>query len=502
TAPVLPEEPTVEEGADEEAVNAALEAYAAALEAYETAMAEFEAAQNAHQALVEQYEADLAVFEAYYAAAEQEAYEAALAQYDIDKAKYDEDMLVYAEKLAAYETYAAQLDAYNKYEEYQTKLAEYNALKDSIPELEAAIIEAAADVAVKNDAVTEAQTKLTEVTEAQATPIAKAVSALESAKALAAENGSEEALAALENAENELTAAAEAVATAEEAVRRLESKNDPTKRNADEVILVDNESLTPVEVNGVVVGYTFSLKAGESIVISDLPADAVYEVAETNNGGADVTYVNDAEGLETSGLVDMAEGSVVAFNNYFEPKKTITVTKTYSGNVYAGEVAIDVYLVTENGDVLVDTVYITGAGSQTIIVDALGEYKAVERPVDNYTASYGENAVMTEDNIKVSLSVTNTYVPPYVPEEPEEDPYEPPVNPPEEPEEPEEELEEPPVPLAPSEDPVEEEEIEEEDIPLIDLPKTGGVTGIGFCLTGLGAIAAGTMLKRKDDEEE
>ncbi|MBQ2911912.1 MAG: LPXTG cell wall anchor domain-containing protein, partial [Clostridia bacterium] len=61
-----------------------------------------------------------------------------------------------------------------------------------------------------------------------------------------------------------------------------------------------------------------------------------------------------------------------------------------------------------------------------------------------------------------------------------------------------EEIIEEEVPLAP---PV-EEEIIEEDIPLTDLPKTGGVSGIGFCMIGLAAIAAGTMLKRKEEDED
>ena len=46
------------------------------------------------------------------------------------------------------------------------------------------------------------------------------------------------------------------------------------------------------------------------------------------------------------------------------------------------------------------------------------------------------------------------------------------------------------------------EEIIEEEIPLIDLPKTGGASGIGFCMIGVAALAAGFMLRSKEEDEE
>ena len=63
---------------------------------------------------------------------------------------------------------------------------------------------------------------------------------------------------------------------------------------------------------------------------------------------------------------------------------------------------------------------------------------------------------------------------------------------------PAEEIIEEEVPL----DPPAEEEIIEEEIPLIDLPKTGGASGIGFCMIGVAALAAGFMLRSKEEDEE
>ena len=579
TAPNPPSQPTVEEGADEETVAKALADYETAYAAYETALDAFEAEKTAHEALVAQYNADAAAYEGAKAAydAEMAVYNADYAKYEEDlnaynaseevaayntaKAEYDTAMVAYNEAKAAYDAYMAKVTAYEAYvaakAKYEEDLAAFNALKDSIEGLEAQKAEAEAILAEKNTAVTEKQTALEDVTEAQATPIEEAEKALEEAKALASESGADEALAALENAEKAALDAQNAVAEAEEALRHLMSANDPTMRSADEVILVENEALTPIVENDVVIGYTFFLKSGESLVLTDLPADAVYEVIEVDNGGADATFTGEELTNEASGLVDMENGTAVTFTNVFEYDKTITVTKSYSGNVYNGTVVIDIYMVTENGDVLVDTVRIAGNGSETIVVDALGEYKAVEREVENYYASYGENAVLTEDNINGTLTVVNTYEPPYVP-----DPPQPPVNDDnyykvtvvyineETGEEiygryttgsmiegseydvsgetmveiegfeqtgvegevagvlnndvtvivyyaPFEEIIEEEVPLAPP-----EEEIIEEDIPLTDLPKTGGVSGIGFCMIGLAAIAAGTMLKRKEEDED
>ncbi|MBQ7087360.1 MAG: VWA domain-containing protein [Clostridia bacterium] len=579
TAPNPPSQPTVEEGADEETVAKALADYETAYAAYETALDAFEAEKTAHEALVAQYNADAAAYEGAKAAydAEMTVYNADYAKYEEDlnaynaseevaayntaKAEYDTAMVAYNEAKAAYDAYMAKVTAYEAYvaakAKYEEDLAAFNALKASIEGLEAQKAEAEAILAEKNTAVTEKQTALEDVTEAQATPIKEAEKALEEAKALANEKGSEAALAALENAEKAALDAENAKAEAEEALRHLKSANDPTMRSADEVILVENEALTPIVENDVVIGYTFFLKSGESLVLTDLPADAVYEVIEVDNGGADATFTGEELTNEASGLVDMENGTAVTFTNVFEYDKTITVTKSYSGNVYNGTVVIDIYMVTENGDVLVDTVRIAGNGSETIVVDALGEYKAVEREVENYYASYGENAVLTEDNINGTLTVVNTYEPPYVP-----DPPQPPVNDDnyykvtvvyineETGEEiygryttgsmiegseydvsgetmveiegfeqtgvegevagvlnndvtvivyyaPFEEIIEEEVPLAPP-----EEEIIEEDIPLTDLPKTGGVSGIGFCMIGLAAIAAGTMLKRKEEDED
>ncbi|MBQ7094815.1 MAG: hypothetical protein IJN84_09880, partial [Clostridia bacterium] len=580
TAPNPPSQPTVEEGADEETVAKALADYETAYAAYETALDAFEAEKTAHEALVAQYNADAATYEGAKAAydAEMAVYNADYAKYEEDlnaynaseevaayntaKAEYDTAMVAYNEAKAAYDAYMAKVAAYEAYvtakAKYDADLIAFNALKDSIEGLEAQIAEAEAILAEKNTAVTEKQTALKDAKAAQATPSEEAEKALKEAKTLASENGSEAALAALENAEKAVLDAENAKAEAEEALRHLMSANDPTMRSADEVILVENEALTPIVENDVVIGYTFFLKSGKSLVLADLPADAVYEVIEVDNGGADATFTGEELTNEASGLVDMENGTAITFTNVFEYDKTITVTKSYSGNVYNGTVVIDIYMVTENGDVLVDTVRIAGNGSETIVVDALGEYKAVEREVENYYPSYGENAVLTEDNINGTLTVVNTYEPPYVP-----DPPQPPVNDDnyykvtvvyineETGEEiygryttgsmiegseydvsgetmveiegfeqtgvegevagvlnndvtvivyyaPFEEIIEEEVPLAP---PV-EEEIIEEDIPLTDLPKTGGVSGIGFCMIGLAAIAAGTMLKRKEEDED
>ena len=155
------------------------------------------------------------------------------------------------------------------------------------------------------------------------------------------------------------------------------------------------------------------------LTIRDVAEDAKYIIIETNDGGADATYVD---------------------GNEIEDLEEIT------GRVYSESVA---------GTVL------------------------------RFVNEFEEKA---------------PYIPPYEEEDP---PYIPPVTP----EEPEEEIiEDPEIPLAPA-DPAEgdeeiEEEIIEEEIPLIDLPKTGGITGIGFCVAGLGALAAGTMLKLKKEEDE
>ncbi len=564
TAPNPPSQPTVEEGADEETIANALADYEAAYAAYETALAEFENAKSAHEALVAQYEAEMAEYTAYDAQAAGEAYQAALAEYETAMTEYNALNDAYVLELAEYETAKAAFDAYTEqleaFEAYTAYLAELEAFtllqEETIPQLTEQIAEMTAALEAKTEAVADAETALETAEAESAEVIAAAELALENAKTLASENGSEEALAALETAEKAVVDAQNAVTEAEEALRHLMSANDPTKRSADEVILVDNEMLTPIVENDITVGYTFTLKSGESLILTDLPADAVYEVIEIDNGGADETYIGEVMTNEESGLIDTENGSVVAFTNVFIPDKTITVTKSYEGNVYNGTVVIDIFRVTEEGDELVDTVRIAGNGSATVIVEDFGEYKAVERDVENYIPSYGENAVLTEDNINGTLTVTNTYDPPYVP------PYNPPaednyykvtviyIN--EETGEeligryttgsilegseydvtgetmveiegfeqtgvegetsgilngdvtvivyyvPAEEIIEEEVPLAPPA----EEEIIEEDIPLIDLPKTGGVSGLGFCMVGIAALAAGIMLKCKEEDEE
>ena len=40
------------------------------------------------------------------------------------------------------------------------------------------------------------------------------------------------------------------------------------------------------------------------------------------------------------------------------------------------------------------------------------------------------------------------------------------------------------------------------DVPAVDLPKTGGASGIGFCMIGVAALAAGFMLRSKEEDEE
>ena len=158
---------------------------------------------------------------------------------------------------------------------------------------------------------------------------------------------------------------------------------DPEKRTEEDVITVDNDKFTPItSEGGVVIGYSFTLKAGETITLTDLPLDTAYDIRETDSKGAvEITANGSAvsENEMVSGKIDVENGTAVTFNNTF---KTITVEKKYVDDIYSGEVTIDIFRVDGETETLYKTVTLKGNSSVTVTVGN-GEYKALVEP-DEY----------------------------------------------------------------------------------------------------------------------
>ena len=545
--PVAPsEDATDEEKAQYEADLAAYEQYLAEMEIYESEL--------------EQYESDMAQYEADMA-----AYEEAMAKYSEDMAAYEEAMKVYETEMAEYEPLKA---AYDEYLAAKAEYDKYMAYKESLPELEAKLKEAEEDLNKATETRDSAKAALEAVNadEEVAAAIAEAEAALEAVKA------DEEYMNALADAEkvlNEAKTAAETAETeyaeAEKAYNDVLAITDPEKRTEEDVITVDNDKFTPItSEGGVVIGYSFTLKAGETITLTDLPLDTAYDIREVDSKGAvEITANGSAvsENEMVSGKIDVENGTAVTFNNTF---KTITVEKKYVDDIYSGEVTIDIFRVDGETETLYKTVTLKGNSSVTVTVGN-GEYKAVEREIPDNEVTYSENVIIDDTNLSGTIIVTNDYDEPYVSpdtysvtveyvdadtgatiantrrsggyeygehydvtsltsieipgytwagidgsdtgvirgdvtivvmytkEEDITDP-EPPLIDPEDPDGGEEDITDPEPPLV---DP----DIPDENIDNPDIPKTGGMTGAGFLMAGLAAVALGTSLKKKKGDK-
>ena len=265
--------------------------------------------------------------------------------------------------------------------------------------------------------------------------------------------------------------------------------------------MVNGIALKEIREDGKVIGYSFSLRSGESLVISGLMEGVTYKVREVNDSGASfVTVSGNTEGIMSD------EGAAVTFTNHF---KSIALTKRYANRTYDGDVTIELWRKgTDGDDVLVGTYELAADETEYIYGLEDGEYYAVEVDAPSrYSVSYSDNVVIDEDNVTGELIVTNTYRRPSIDPDPDPDPKPDPDPDPKPDPEPEPEPEEPieipdeETPLAPP--PKEEEiEIDDEDVPLANLPKTGGLAGIPMGLFGLMAIGGGIFLKKKNQDEE
>ena len=265
--------------------------------------------------------------------------------------------------------------------------------------------------------------------------------------------------------------------------------------------MVNGIALKEIREDGKVIGYSFSLRSGESLVISGLMEGVTYKVREVNDSGASfVTVSGNTEGIMSD------EGAAVTFTNHF---KSIALTKRYANRTYDGDVTIELWRKGADGDdVLVGTYELAADETEYIYGLEDGEYYAVEVDAPSrYSVSYSDNVIIDEDNVTGELIVTNTYRRPSIDPDPDPDPKPDPDPDPKPDPEPEHEPEEPieipdeETPLAPP--PKEEEiEIDDEDVPLANLPKTGGLAGIPMGLFGLMAIGGGIFLKKKNQDEE
>ncbi len=160
-----------------------------------------------------------------------------------------------------------------------------------------------------------------------------------------------------------------------------------------------------------------------SASFTDLDLGSTYKIVETPvPDGYTASYPNGQ-----NPVFDGQESSLSILNTLIvrEPDKgSLTVSKSYS-NENAAEVTVELYKVTESGDILIASKVTEALSASFADLDLGSTYKIVETPVPSgYTASYpnGQTMMISGGNAG-SLSILNTLIPiitenPVIPETP------------------------------------------------------------------------------------
>ncbi len=304
-----------------------------------------------------------------------------------------------------------------------------------------------------------------------------------------------------------------------------------------EVQAFESDRVTLVDAGWVKVAdgvYTFNLRAGQYLEVSNLPAGATYTVKEIKvPDRGDEGFINALDPFNERAPINMAEGlsgsiggdagRVAAFLNTFrEPLGKIIVQKSWVGGTPSGLEFIEVqlYSVTGSGEPVAGEIiklYATDGYSGAFTglkLDPNVKYFVKElTTIFRYSVTYstdgtGGVAVVYDSRTPV-ITVTNTYNEPGGSDGGDRDPKDPegpelPDNPtpldPGKPPEENPELPEPPVPLDPFE-PEPDLELPEPNVPLGPMPQTSGI-GLGAIgLIGAGLLGTGLIIRRREEEE-
>ncbi len=167
---------------------------------------------------------------------------------------------------------------------------------------------------------------------------------------------------------------------------------------------------------------TFELHFGEEGMMSGETVDGQLVFNNLDNGSYHLVevavegYTNDLPADNSYVIDDEVKDHIVNVINTLIPvdpeKGSLTVTKTFSDQSEA-EVTVELYEVTEGGDVLVTSQVTVGHVTTFINLDLAKSYKIIENPVPTgYNASYpdGQAVVFGENNMD-SLGILNTLIP-------------------------------------------------------------------------------------------